>query len=246
MAVTYQQLGKFGRIGNQLFQIASTIGIARRNNMNHVFPEWEYSKYFKRQLPIGHLATFNISKEKKFEYIGVSLSQENNYNLFGYYQSERYWNNCKDEVLSYFQFTDELLRKQSQKMITVDAVAIHVRRGDYLELQDYHPVLTLDYYNRAIQQFDKEQRFIIFSDDIEWCKKYFLTDRFSFANGTQIEDLCLMSLCSGHIIANSSFSWWGQYLSHRHKTVAPSKDKWFGLKASHNVDDLYQDHWMLV
>ena len=240
--VTFDGLGNFGRLGNGLFQIASTIGIARKNGTDFTFPKWKHQEVFKKPLPNTELKTWEIVKEKNFHYDNYVLNPNYNYNLFGYWQSPKYWEHCKEEVLSYFQFTAELIRAQSLKLITIDTASIHVRRGDYLGLQGYHPVLPLEYYNKAIQQFPKEQKFIVFSDDIEWCKKHFLLDRFAFANGSEVEDLCLMSLCTGHIIANSSFSWWGAYLSGKGKVIAPIN--WFGSKANHNTKDLIPENWM--
>ena len=80
-----------------------------------------------------------------------------------------------------------------------------------------------------MNHFDKDLPVLVFSDDIEWCKqqKLFETDRFLFSENTwNLVDLCMQTLCKYHIIANSSFSWWGSYLANSEKTVAPKK--WFG------------------
>ena len=106
-------------------------------------------------------------------------------------------------------------------------VSLHIRRTDYLEL-DHHNSLGLDYYEKALGEFDSDRTIIIFSDDAEWCKeqKLFDGDRFLVAEGNiNYVDLCLMTLCTGHIIANSSFSWWGAWLSNSKKVIAPKN--WF-------------------
>lgn len=115
----------------------------------------------------------------------------------------------------------------------INQVSIHVRRGanpsnpdepNYSENPFYVNLYNTDYYERAMEQFP-DAEFLVFSDDVEWCKTQPLFKDCEFAGGnTEIEDFNLMAGCKGHIIANSSFSWWAAYLS-GNKTVAPSE--WF-------------------
>ena len=95
-------------------------------------------------------------------------------------------------------------------------------------MSHHHNNLGLDYYEEALSHFDEDRNVVIFSDDPEWCKEQslFESDRFLVAEGNiNYVDLCLMSLCKAHIIANSSFSWWGAWLAKSEKVIAPSK--WF-------------------
>ena len=89
---------------------------------------------------------------------------------------------------------------------------------------------------------------IIFSDDTDWCKEQelFSSDRFLVSeSGSSYVDLCLMSMCSYHIIANSSFSWWGAWLADSKKVVYP--DKWFGPNnADKSTEDLFPEEWSMV
>lgn len=247
--VTFGGLGDMGRLGNQLFQIASTIGIANKNNWTYLFPKWKYQKFFSKELPL-HTPhpSFELKKELSFNYDEYRLNGfGRNCDLFGYFQSEKYWHHCKDEALGYFQFADILKRRVEytwSDILLERPAAVHVRRGDYINLQDYHTLLPLEYYNNAMRHFDENQKFIVFSDDIEWCKKHFLTDKFSFAIGDEIEDLCLMSMCKGHIIANSSFSWWGAYLAQGKKVIAPKN--WFGPKGPRSTKDLIPENWFQI
>lgn len=126
-------------------------------------------------------------------------------------------------------------------------MSLHVRRTDYLTNSANHNNLDLDYYEKALEYFENRQ-IIVFSDDPEWCKKQslFSDDRFLISeSGNNTIDLCMMTFCSGHIIANSSFSWWGAWLANSEKVIAPSK--WFG---PNNVDketkDLYCDNWNVI
>jgi len=129
-------------------------------------------------------------------------------------------------------------------------IALHVRRTDYAQYS-HHPICDINYYKEALARFDSDREVIIFSDDPEWClqEDLFDNDRFLVSeNRDQYLDLCLMSLCSDFIIANSSFSWWGAWLStnENKRVVAPSK--WFGppLNQTNNTKDLYCEGWEVV
>lgn len=110
-------------------------------------------------------------------------------------------------------------------------VAIHVRRGDYVRNPFYCDLSITDYYEKAMAHFPNA-KFLIFSDDIEWCKEYFEGDEYEFCEEDyDIDAINIMASCVGHIIANSSFSWWGAYISpYTQKIVAPSKDHWYADK----------------
>jgi len=93
-------------------------------------------------------------------------------------------------------------------------VSIHIRRGDYVKHSAFVQLWETDYYERAMAQFPPGTRFLIFSDDIKWCKARFGTDNIDFSWGKdEIEDMNLMAGCEHNIIANSSFSWWAAYLN---------------------------------
>ena len=149
---------------------------------------------------------------------------------------------------------------------------LHVRRGDpnltdpswiqmvlYSMCGDQHPVQPLEYYERALAEFDDDQPVIVFSDSVDWVKEqeFFSGDRFlisepqdKYADGsfTPYADLCLMSLCSHAIIANSSMSWWGAWdlISNPNKKVIAPK-MWFGpAYADKDTKDLYCPDWIVL
>jgi len=141
-------------------------------------------------------------------------------------------------------------------------IFLHIRRGDpklpwaYVNLQNAHPVQTWDYYERALSHFPEDIPVVVFSDVIEWCKEqdFFKPDRFilsettdEFSDGQRVPwtDLCLMSLCTDAIIANSSYSWWGAWLiDNPNKTVVAPKN-WFGPQFNHyDMSDLIPDKWI--
>lgn len=245
--ITQTLLGGGGRLGNMLFGIASTIGIAMANNQEYYFENWHYQNYFEKKLPnIKDNLLTKVVNEKRFAYDFYYLPSGLNYDLNGYFQSYKYFNIIDFIIKAYFKFTDETKIIAHAKTPTYinDKVAIHVRRGDYLRLPDYHPVLPISYYEKAISYFNNRS-FIVFSDDMAWCRANFHGENFVFSNGNEIEDLYLMSMCESHIIANSSFSWWGAYLANSKNVIAPKN--WFGSKLSHHdTKDLYMPHWNVI
>lgn len=246
MVVTQNKVGMGGRLGNQLFGIAAAIGVAKSNEMIYTFPNFNYRDSFVNKLPNFVVESEVNYLEKQFNYEPVILDKSKVTNLVGYYQSEKYWINYRDEILEYFTFSNEVKNSTHLKnpFVPFNNVAIHVRRGDYLNLPNHHPVLPISYYEQAMSYFDNK-RFIVFSDDMQWCKENFKGDKFLFANGSEVEDLYLMSMCESHIIANSSYSWWGAYLAGSKQVFAPKN--WFGSALyGHDTKDLYLPHWKLI
>ena len=133
-----------------------------------------------------------------------------------YVQDPKYFQHYTDEILYIFR---EGVPRQT------DMVAIHVRRGDYVNHNFYINLSETTYYEDAMDLFP-DADFLVFSDDIEFCKEKFKDyDNVSYSEGnTEIGDMNLMASCVGHIIANSSFSWWGAFISpYTRKVVAPKE-----------------------
>lgn len=122
---------------------------------------------------------------------------------------------------SYFkEYADEIRARFGMGIVPINKVSIAVRRGDYVNNPFYVDLMTTEYYERAMALFPNE-KFIVISDDIEWCKQQKIFKDCEFSEGrTDVEDLNLMAGCKGHIIANSSYSWWAAWLS-GNRTIAP-------------------------
>ena len=117
-------------------------------------------------------------------------------------------------------YREDIRLLYGDKIGHIDKVAIHVRRGDYVNNPFYVDLTKTDYYQKAMAMFPNEH-FMVFSDDIEWCKQQEMFKGCSFSEGhDEIQDLNIMASCKGIIIANSSFSWWAAYLSNA-KVIAP-------------------------
>ncbi len=223
-------LGELGRFGNQLFQIAATIGIARRNGCSFVFPTWQYSRYFEYPVPQAHpIRHMQRRMPRTFGYEEIVIDRATE--LWGYFQSERYFAHCEDEVRRYFtphHALAQLLERGFGDVLARETCSVHVRRTDYLGNPTHPELAAGDYYERAMSQFDANTTFLIFSDDIAWCRERFRGRSTFFVEAlTEVEDLFLMARCRGHIIANSTFSWWGAWLdpNPQKKVIAPAR--WF-------------------
>ena len=153
-----------------------------------------------------------------------------NVDLFGYFQSPKYFNHIKDEIKNDFKFTNEVESLCNEMYETISGkkvVSLHIRRTDYT-VNNNHPLQPISYYEDALKLFDKNVQILVFSDDPQWCQEQglFADDSVMISEGNDADiDLCLMTKCDYHIIANSSFSWWGAWLGDSEKVVAPSN--WF-------------------
>ena len=262
--IGFNHLGRQGRLGNQMFQYAATKGIAANRGYefivaNHSEPyddgignmvRTELFEPFNIECKKGLLQT-NYVSEQHFHFDKQLFDNcPDNVSLFGYYQTEKYFKHIEDEIRKDFTFKDEILEPCTEMIGDECYVAIHIRRTDYITNSDgkAHNSLTPIYYDTAIRSFDQDTKFIVFSDEPEWCKKQemFSGNNFMISENTDNRmDLCLMSLCKGHIIANSSFSWWGAWLANSTKVVAPRV--WFGPKLEHhNTKDLYCSDWIIL
>ena len=173
-----------------------------------------------------------------------------NIDIFGYYQTHKYFEHIEDEIREDFTFDPQLVKACKEFLeytyVYRDVIALHIRRGDYVSNPN-HPSQPILYYQRALEMLP-DLDVIVFSDDAEWCKQQeiFSSDRFSISEGNTTDaDLCLMSMCQYHIIANSSFSWWGAWLAKSKKVIAPKN--WFGGDCvNKDVSDMEFANWTWI
>lgn len=277
-----------GRLGNNMFQIAAAIGYARKYGY-----EWAADESNGHGEPYSsiHKAFPNLPKHKfgggirYHEHPNAFCEQHKqhfddchfnyhdipdlgpNVTLTGFYQSWKYFEHCKEEVKEVFK----LPHVEGYE----DCVSVHVRRGDYVQHSGSFPPVTKDYILNSMQLFlDKNpyQRFIVFSDDIQWCKEHIklhcwvadneeteqakfiqdmMTKMVTYSEGrNELQDLSLMASCGHHIIANSSFSYWGAYLGYNpnRTVICPSAETWFGPTAGvkQPVKDLILPEWIQI
>lgn len=212
-----------------------------------------FRKITKRFKP--HAATY-VSEPYALD--PQALDASNGAYLSGYWQSVRYFAAQADIVRNDFTFP-KILNSASIAMLKTieaqpDATSVHIRRGDYISnksVNAMHGICSQNYYDNAINTITSQSRnphLFLFSDDPEWVRDNFNTcglpstivDLHSADTG--YHDLHLMSLCKHHIIANSSFSWWGAWLSTRNGLVCAPK-QWFAASRKENISPI-PDGWI--
>ena len=253
--VTYHQLGRYGRFANQLFQIAGTIGIARKNGFDFAFPEWknydhaerfgsqediDLQKYFENSLPVYN----GPQLPDRFVHWGYNdVKLTGSCSLSGHMQSAKYFEHCIDEIRWYFRMKDEYPQN--------DFCAIHVRLGDYDNA--YHPRMDMRYYGRAMEYMPIGTKFRVYSDDITKAMEMFPADyngvkiQFVTKSDGYIDEFKSMKSCRHFIIGNSSYSAMAAILGEAKdkRVIAPSP--WFG-RAYTDVtgNDIYCPDWIVI
>ena len=270
MTIGFNALGRMGRLCNQMFQYAALKGIARKTGVDCCIPHYtdavddgignmlrtELFDSFDLDVKVGLLNNGHapVVNERHFHFDEELFKMcPDHVDLRGYFQTEKYFKHIEKEIRSDFTFKDEILNPCKEMIESVEnPIALHVRRGDYIKNAENHFNLPIEYYDAALGKFDDDRNVIVFSDDPLWChdEGTFVDDRFIISeNEDNRVDLCLMSLCDDFIIANSSYSWWGAWLStNKDKTViAPAQ--WFGKTGytkDHNTKDLIPNDWTII
>lgn len=249
-----------GRLGNSIFETAACIGYARKYGY-----QWGVPNEQKESTILTHFPNLPRCEFKYRRYNEHQPGHDHDWfnyheipdhgpdtNLFGFWQSWKYFEHCKDEVKQVF--------KLEHIPGYEDYVSIHVRRGDYVQHSGSFPPITMDYVNKAydkILELSSKNKFdfkcIVFSDDIEWCKHAFnntlIETKFSEGRN-ELQDLSLMASCANHIIANSTFSWWSAFLGHNPDriVISPSARTWFGETSGvrQPVIDLIPNTWIQI
>ena len=212
----------------------------------------------KRDLGLNYPKMY---KEASFCYDEKALKLQKPVYVRGFFQSYKYFIGYENLIRELFAFPLESLDVLNEKIMSTvkstNAIAIHVRRGDYVNdatTQQYHGNCSLEYYLKAISLLtarEKDFSLFFFSDDSEWVKKQFkdlpyakqFIDHNTGENSWK--DMLLMSLCKHNIIANSSFSWWAAYLNANPEKSVIAPKKWFALSEEKiNTSDLTPPGWI--
>ncbi len=268
--ITMSTFGNNGRLGNQLFQYASLLGLAAKFGARLQLPPWPYAKYFEgvfpEQPPEEDIAEWQkpnciAVKEQTFGYVEnwPPIKENDSVDIWGYLQSYKYWETPEafeklDKALS---FKDEVIKSTLATFKDFDnekrPIAISIRRGDYVGNSNYAQLGVIGYYYLALNQnFPdwRERQIIIFSDDIPYCRVHFggLGNVVFSENNSDIEDICLMSCCHDFVIGNSTFAFWGAYLgsydSPATKVVRPVRHFDGLLKRQNDIKDYYPPDWI--
>lgn len=227
-----------GGLGNQLFIMAAAYGYAKKHgrecvihlpsvNRRTINTTPYESTVFKsfRKVDSQYDCVYKEPDDMALSFVNIGETQNKFLLLWGYFQNEKYFDFCKKEFLS------------KLSLHVVDTIKntcfIHIRRGDYLNIS-FHNIPLLNYYENAIRYMltcNDKTNFLVFSDDIGWCKEQALFKRpnMSFCEEEdEVKAMMMMAACeNGGICANSSFSWWGSYLNPNPNKIVTFPDKWF-------------------
>lgn len=194
----------------------------------------------------------------------VLLAGKNIY-LDGYWQSEKYFEKIRSQILADFSIkksiSDKINNKESVKEIKdlierTNSVSIHFRRGDYINndvINSVHGICNNQYYYNAINLILNKvhsPHFFLFSDDPEWllntCLQIDIPITIASTSDKHL-DMYLMSLCKHNIIANSSFSWWGAWLNPNPEKMVIAPQKWFAIDdLNQQTKDLLPQNWIRI
>ena len=259
--LTFSGIGNCGRFGNQLFQYASVYGIAKRRGFDFSIPcnnNSTLSKVFDGIREIDDPQKFSNIRRTFVEpsgfatvFVPEAFDVPDDTNFWGYFQSPKYFDHCASDLREHLKIKSQFLETADEFVNTSKIECfIHVRRGDYATIDggNCHPPVTVDYLKQAMEA-SKCQRFVVISDDIEWCRTNlnFADVVFSpFSERHFGYDFALMTRCNAAIISNSSFSWWGAWLGEKRIVVAPSV--WFGPDPSvpKRWQDIYCEGWRVI
>lgn len=259
-----------GGLGNQMFQSAATLNVAKKGNDGAIFSRSShylplqgrdvsnYEDNVFRNLSFTNKVSYSKIVEEA-SHVYEPIEYEEGVCLRGYFQSEKYFQEHEKEIIETLKPIDRM-EELAQKEFSDDCstVAVHIRRGDYLQFSDTHPPLSeTDYYEVALSGIDDvdEKEFYICSDDMYWCRnnlEFIPNKKFAPEDLQDWEELYLMSYADQVIICNSSFSWWsakfGEELGSMkgEDVIAPSNKIWFGPKGPRETDIVPEERWRII
>lgn len=252
-----------GGLGNQLFCCAFGLALTRLG-YEVAFDKSELVEGTHREYSLGEYFDLEFKEisdhviyEKSLRFDSQMLEPPDGSTLVGYWQSEAYVGDQADWLRNRFNaywMAKPLLSPADeiyQEIYKSNSVFIHVRRQDYVGLQHFHGMPTLDYYREAVEKIRStifDPKFFVFSDDTSWCKENFPSDFYVVEGTDKYEDLRLMASCKHAVIANSSFSWWACWLGDNQlgRTVIAPK-KWFAVGKDQADDtDIVPERWQRI
>lgn len=246
-----------GGIGNNMFQIGAVLGYSLKHGIDYCIPntivnphqsdpvQYKFPgiKYCDDKMKGDILTHCELS----FSYTEIPKYDFEDILLIGYFQSFKYLNGYREEILKAFGFDG---------IETIpDTCSLHFRSGDFKQFSDFHPIITREYVALALGNmwFRGIKKFIVFSDDIPEIKQmintfgWFKDLDFEYSEGrSAIEDLRLMASCSSQICANSTFSSWAAYINPNPNKIVIQPKKWFGESVKHDTSDLYLPNSLIL
>lgn len=241
-----------GGLGNMMFTVATLHAYCKDNGCNYSVYRDRPNPHSKVDYHQNILRKVPKSKPNQKFKLYKDLSQGKyplpifkvNTTIYGYFQDPLYFDHIRDDIKSLYSEPDNIstyINEKYSDILDKDLVSLHIRRGDYLKLT-YHPITKIEYYKKAYEIMGENKTYLIFSDDLGWSKSNldFIKNKI-FISENEVNSLYLMTRCEEHIIANSTFSWWGAYLSNYTKVIAPKI--WLENK---DWSRIYMKDWIIL
>lgn len=267
-----------GGLGNIMFQIAAANNYKIITKKKLVFPDFknqlekinadkihnpiidyadEYVNFFKN-IEFKNKENLNLREIKIYNFpfeFNPFIPQENIFAIKGFFQSRKYFDKIDYKDIFNLKIADSVINNYDFEK----SIGIHVRRGDYLNLSNVHPVCSKDYYIESIKYIVSKKKIktcFLFSDDKEWTKSFIdeINKKQLFKNlklvlvdeNKDYLEMILMSKCSHNVIANSSFSWWSAELNQNIEKIVIAPKKWFSEKANIKESDIIPEEWIRI
>lgn len=259
--IVCSQLGRTGRLGNQLWQVAATIGMAHARHDTFSFPQWDYQPYFSVPDIYFSDAPGTEASDLVFHMPASAKPYLQDYSLFAEIEDKiREWLQPSPVAVNAIESCHEFLG------LPRPLLSLHVRRGDNVPGADrgvadkhlYHPMPPLSYYMRGAETYlhggDHYNSVACFSDDIDWCRDNITADYYHVGEPRAKEhtpeyhdpfndwlDLFLMARCQHHVVPNSTYGWWGAFLAADPDPIVPRP--WFGPRIDADADLMFPKGW---
>lgn len=262
--ITIPHFGDYVRLGNQIFHFALMFAINKDTNYSISLSKGKNSTgediQFWKCFDIQSIKIHDFIRDDFNFYINEAngcysfdediLYQEDDIMFVGGFQSYRYFDKYKKELINCLKFKDSIIEKGNDKLLKYKTplTSVHVRRGDYLDKPYYGDLIKEGYYEKAIENIKENEEVLVFSDDVNFVKDYFKNKKnFNIIDEDEYTSLYMMTKCENHIIANSSFSWMGAYLSGKENITCP--DPWlppFFPKPNNIQKDITKPNWKKI
>lgn len=278
----------FGGLGNNLFQLANVFSIHKKYGYDIIIPrstdrgnigiynqstKLEFEDLFENKFNyIDNLSGDDLTKKfnlkvythpdvylNSTDYSYVEVPIEDNTLYYGYFQSEKYFNNIdlSKELILNKQKIDFIKNKYSD-LFTKKTISLHYRlAGDRItsHMQYYHKNVSIDYYKKALETINydpNDHNILVFSDNLILAKKLLesLNHNFHYIdnNNDNILDFIHMTQCDYNIVGNSTYSWWSAYMNNKkNKKIIVSETEYFGPGYKHfNMEDIFPKEWIKI
>ena len=257
-----------GRVGNHLFQIAAGASLAKMHNtsfcvvchrdykladpdncyIEDYIKQFSDNLYRKIIVKSDRPAHYLLYNEPSYNYSPIPYT--NNILLHGTFQSYKYFD--PSTVSNLFEIPVSIKSYIDSKygdLIRQGITSINVRRGDYCTQPHKYPICGMHYFKKAIKYIGISKKYLIISDDIEWCKRHFVGYNFYFIDDEEpIVDLYIQTMCENNIMSNSTFSWWGAWLNGNSNKIVICPTPWYGRSVYTKLDvsDLIPEEWIKI